>query len=140
MSDCFLRTAHTSVMSDCFLRTRVYGVLFHGDPARLHCFWRYPRDKTLATTKWDCYDPQEICDNYRYIASDGLYGSDRYQCLGHSLLYHGDRNRDHCFWVYPPGAYLPNCWDCHEPHELCDNYRFVLQLPHADQYQCLGHS
>ena len=65
-------------------RKNMYNFRFkaHADPSRGNCFWVYPRDQTLQNSKWDTYDPHNLCNNHTYIGSDDN-GLEKYRCNGH---------------------------------------------------------
>jgi hypothetical protein len=56
---------------------------YHGDAARGHNFWVYPRNHALITPKWDTYDANDLCNNYTLVDTDAQ-GLKTYKCNGHS--------------------------------------------------------
>eukprot|EP01106_Pelomyxa_sp_JSP_P019356 TRINITY_DN963_c1_g1_i2.p1 TRINITY_DN963_c1_g1~~TRINITY_DN963_c1_g1_i2.p1 ORF type:complete len:238 (+),score=54.75 TRINITY_DN963_c1_g1_i2:42-755(+) len=110
---------------------------YHGDAARGNQFWVYPERVQLVTPRWDCHRADQLCDHREHVGTQGHL--DAWRCLGHATLWHGDASRDHKFWVYPPGSTLPNCWDCHDPRQLCNNYEHVGPEGSLVAYRCRGH-
>lgn len=56
--------------------------LYHGDPARQHNFFVYPQGKLLVNTRWDAYDPKNLCDNFALL-NPNQDGIQVYKCQGH---------------------------------------------------------
>ena len=55
---------------------------FHGDPSRGNTFWVYPRNRRLATVRWDTYDAEGFCANASFVRNTGG-GIKEFICLGH---------------------------------------------------------
>jgi len=55
---------------------------YHGDIRRGNRFWVYPKDKTLGNKKWDTYDLDGFCSNYKYHHTFVDVGVSEYECLG----------------------------------------------------------
>jgi hypothetical protein len=56
--------------------------LYHGDSARQHNFFVYPKGKPLVNTQWDAYDPKDLCDNF-VLLNTNSDGGQLYKCQGH---------------------------------------------------------
>ena len=56
---------------------------YHGDPSRENNFWVYPSDKPLVSSRWDAYDPSQLCNDYTLLDKDWSTGVTRYRCNGH---------------------------------------------------------
>jgi hypothetical protein len=54
----------------------------HGDPNRQHNFWVYPKHRNLIDTRWDAYDPHDLCNDFTFLGADPS-GAGRYKCNGH---------------------------------------------------------
>ena len=59
------------------------------------------------------------------------------------LVFHGDKNRDNHFWVYPDTMPLgENCpsWDTNDLDSYCTNYKYLHTFLDSGikEYQCLG--
>jgi len=112
-----------------------HGSKAHGSHKKWH-FWVYPQGVGLANTAWDTHDPGNLCDHFRHISNN------EYECLGHSPLYHGDRNRNFDIYVYPSNHPLvnANCWDTDNISKICSNATYHRDNGNgAHAYRCNGH-
>jgi len=57
-------------------------LFFHGDVRRNNHFWVYPKNKSLNNT-WDTHNPNEYCNNCKYLHNFLDSKIEEYQCLGH---------------------------------------------------------
>lgn len=56
---------------------------YHGDSSREHRFWVYPKDRPLVDTRWEAYDPKNLCDSFTLLEGDSSGGHQTYKCNGH---------------------------------------------------------
>eukprot|EP00347_Sterkiella_histriomuscorum_P015209 403357899 len=113
---------------------------YHGNRGRIFYLYR-PDQNPSNLNLWDFTDPVDrVCSNAKKI------NDTQYICQGHEdgdifyTTYHGDPEREHNFWIYPPTRTLLNPeWDSYQL--ICDHCEQQEdgEIDQPTRFKCLGH-